>query len=119
MHNVSNADYMCTHASKMLILTCLILPEEGLRYPGGMELRWSVTASAGDMLPDISGFGYKTFLFLFNWLLTLTQHVIYRYRPYLFLVSILISSFFLYFLHVESWCACLLKHWSNNSIFLF
>ena len=35
-------------ASKVEILTCLILSEEGLRYPDGMELRWSVTASAGD-----------------------------------------------------------------------
>ncbi len=35
---------------KVVILTCLILSEEGLRYPEGMELRWSVTASAGNTL---------------------------------------------------------------------
>lgn len=38
-------------ASEATALTCLILSEAELRYPDGMELRWSVTASAGQTLP--------------------------------------------------------------------
>lgn len=36
--------------SEATALTCLILSEAELRYPDGMELRWSVTASAGQTL---------------------------------------------------------------------
>lgn len=38
-----------SRASELVMLTCLILPsEEGLRYLEGIELRCSVTASAGN-----------------------------------------------------------------------
>ncbi len=47
---VSNKCSVDKGVSEVVTLTCLILSEAGLRYPGGMELRWSVTASAGDTL---------------------------------------------------------------------